>query len=152
MIKGLSFLTFILLFSHHSFCQKLELDSLINYSYKIEAANSNTALLHTGTGFIISYKDLFFLVSNYHVFTGRSSFTNSVLDSWGETPTIIFILLRSEHKPSFKKLGIPLYDCRGFRLFGIYHAAKDSLLDIAVTPLLKSNFPPGTKQYFFTRK
>lgn len=127
--------------------QKTNTDSLINYSYKIEGINNITKqYVNVGTGFIISHMGIDFLVSNYHVITGKDPSSGQKLNELTDTCTSIIVWFRSKTDIPFNKLYIQLYDSLG-RLFSIYHANKDTLLDIAVIPLPKNNLPLSTKKY-----
>ena len=122
-------------------------DNLLNYSYKIQGINDHTKqYVNAGTGFIINHNGVDFLVSNYHVFTGKDAVTGQIVNGLTDTCTSIIVWFRGQVDTPFKKLVIPLYDSIG-KLFSVYHADKEKLLDIAVMPLPRNDLPPGIKKY-----
>lgn len=135
--------------SIYSFSQNLINDSLINYSYKIQGINRITNQhVNAGTGFIIKYNYNYFIVTNYHVLTGKDPLSRLKLSNLTDTCTSIIINFRNKVDTGFKKLVMNLFDSSGTKLFSLYHGHQDSLLDIAVLPIFSEDFPPDIKEYF----
>lgn len=85
---------------------------LQNYSYSILRDNGS-GWSHQGTGFFIKYRDSFFLVTNYHVLTNRSSTGDRPLDSSNRftMPSKIFVMRKSTDNTAKGNI-IPLYDSK----------------------------------------
>ncbi len=126
MQKGFLFLSFIIL-SCHLRSQNLELVDLKNYTYSLELRKDGK-MLGYGSGFIMEKNRNFYLVTCYHVLTGKDPISNSLLPQIKESPDQVVILFRSK---TGLKVKAPYY---------LQHGNKDAFLyiphaDIAVMPL-----------------
>lgn len=138
-------LTFVYCYSE---AQLINRDSIVNYSYKIQGADIKTGkLINNGTGFIISYKDKDFLVTNYHVITGKDAITGKKIEELKDTCSLTLVFFRSLTDTPFHTLVMPLYGIDGSKNFSIYHVDKKRLFDLVVIFLPPMAYPPGIKQY-----
>lgn len=152
MLMKIYISAYLVLLSYISIAQKLTTTNLDNFSYKIQGVNTKTKQLNNaGTAFIISYKGSDFLVSNYHVFTGKDAITQNKIDELKDTCTAIILWFRSDTGSSFKKLLFQLFDTTGTKLFSIYHGNETSLLDIAILPIYKEDYPPNIRKYIISQ-
>jgi len=127
--------------------------SLKYFSYKLQGANTTTKqLVNGGTGFIFTYGEHDFLVTNYHVLTGKNVSTGKKLENLPDTCNAVIIWFRDEKVDTFKRVLVPIYDSFGVRLFSIYYADSETLFDLAVLALFPEQFPPGIKKYSITVK
>jgi Trypsin-like peptidase domain len=127
--------------------------SLKHYSYKIQGVNTNTKkLVNGGTAFIFTYMEHDFLVTNYHVLTGKNASTDQKIVGLSDTCNAVLIWFRDEKVDTVKKALIPIYDSLGERLFSIYHVDAVRLFDIAVLPLFPEQYPPAIKTYTITER
>src|SRR5215470_10709286 len=127
--------------------------SLKYFSYKLQGANTTTKqLVNGGTGFIFTYREHDFLVTNYHVLTGKNVSTGKKLENLPDTCNAVIIWFRDEKVDTFKRVLVPIYDSFGVRLFSIYYADSETLFDLAVLALFPEQFPPGIKKYSITVK
>lgn len=121
--------------------QKKSYEDLLKYSYKIQGINDSTKqYVQAGTGFIINAGGHDFLITNYHVLTGKDPISGKKISSISDTCTSIVIWVRKYNDTSFIKWKIPLYDSIG-KLFSLYHADQYRLVDIGVLTL-SSKQPP----------
>jgi hypothetical protein len=71
--------------------------SIKYFSYKLQGANVRTKqLVNGGTGFIFTYEDYDFLVTNYHVLTGKNASTGKKLENLADTCNAVIIWFRDE--------------------------------------------------------
>jgi hypothetical protein len=132
--------------SNYSIGQCLNKDSLINYSYIINGKDS-AQFFTSGTGSIVKYKERYYLVTNYHVLTGKECATNKKFPELQDTVTSISIIYQSSEKyrivfiariyPIFDKKGNPNFETAAF---------QDRRLDLSVIPI---EIPNNAKKYFF---
>jgi Trypsin-like peptidase domain len=131
MSKNINLALVLLLFSKISESQKLKLDSLVNYSYMITGESLN-GYSGSGTGFIVKYIDKYYLVTNYHVMTGKDPTTNLLMPNVVDSNAYVDIVFRSKVGPLlFHPMKYPLYSENGVRNFATYQYG-DFLVDVAV--------------------
>lgn len=103
------------------------------YLFEPLPSSTNGAGL-TGTGFVYAYKGSNYLVSNWHVFSGRNWPNIEPKDTNGSVPTnvIIFYILKTLNG----RVGItePLYDTNGVPLW-MEDSTGGTNIDVAVLPL-----------------
>jgi hypothetical protein len=71
------------------------IDPLSASSLKIEAVTITGITLSTATGFVITHNNQYFLVTNWHVVSGRNTFTNQVMHSSIATPELLHVYCHS---------------------------------------------------------
>ena len=99
-------------------------------------SNSTTGLEQTsfGTGFLYQDEaDRIWLVSNWHVFTGRRPDEPNQLLGHADSPAIISFSLKNTVTGSFQQLTFPLYDSDGKALWRQH--AEGSIFDVAALPV-----------------
>lgn len=115
--------------------RKTNIDPLSVRSLLLELrVNGNN--LSTATGFIVSYEEKHFLITNWHVLTGRNPETNKVLSKTGGIPDEIQIVHHSSRRlGEWKKVSEELYDSSGKRRWLEHPKGKD--VDVVALPLIK---------------
>lgn len=123
--------------------------------FQIELFTKETGIsMGTGTGFFCSYKDKLYLITNYHVLSGRNPFTGDTLHPSGAIPGKIefdFDIIRD--LPNNKKQHIPhkysnnLYNTKDEKLW-LEHPDLGSNCDVVAYELneeFKSQIPEGCR-------
>lgn len=138
-------------FSTQSISQNINDTNVINYSYKLQGYNKKiNSLINTGTGFILNWGHEYFLITNFHVLTGKEAATNKKMDVLTDTCTDIIIWFQNDTGTGFKKLVAKLYDSVGNKLYSLYYTNKNQILDIAVVYISPADLPPIIKKHFIT--
>lgn len=71
---------------HKTFIDPLSVQSLF-----LEQVDNNNEIIGCATGFVFEFKSKYYLITNWHVVTGRDPRTNQILDKKGRIPTSIQI-------------------------------------------------------------
>ena len=112
----------------------LRLNNLIDYSFIING-KSNTEFQTNGTGTIMNFKDKFYLITNFHVITGKDYKTNEKFPQLKDTNTAISIIFQNaDRKSKFIPIIYPLYDSKGNELFETFNF-ENQMIDISVMPI-----------------
>lgn len=112
----------------------LRFDELIDYSFIING-KSNSEFQTSGTGSILKYKDKFYLITNFHVLTGKDSKTNEKFPDLKDTNSAISIIFQNaDRKSKFIVIIYPIYNSKGEELFRTY-MFKNQIIDISVLPI-----------------
>ena len=120
-------------------------DSLLNYSYMLTQMD-NDSVIGSGTGEIIHYAEKYYLVTNFHVLTGRDAKTNSNFkDSRGTVSDIAMVFQPKDNKSAFVPMVYPIYNSEGEDNFQVLKF-NNQLIDIAVMPIV---LPDKAAHYFF---
>jgi hypothetical protein len=152
-MHGIILLVLTVFSATESTSQIIRKTSIKYFSYKLQGANFTTKqIVNGGTGFIFTYEEHDFLVTNYHVLTGKNASTGKKLENLADTCNAVIIWFRDDKIDTVKKVLVPIYDTFGVRLFSIYHADSEKLFDLAVLTLFPEQFPPGIKKYSITVK
>ncbi|HET6255150.1 MAG TPA: hypothetical protein VFE32_13810 [Puia sp.] len=118
-----------------SHAQNIKNEDLLNYSYLLTGEN-NGVFLGSGTGFIIHYIDKYFLVTNFHVLTGKLPLTNKIIPEAKDTNTSIFVIFRPVNKQTlFYPMKYLLFDTIGNRNFSMA-VFNNQILDYVVMPIV----------------
>lgn len=113
----------------------LQLDELIDYSFIING-KSNNEFQTSGTGTIMKYKDKFYLITNFHVLTGKDYKTNEKFPHLKDTNSEISIIFQNaDRKSKFIVIIYPLYNSKGDELFKTF-MFQNQIIDISVMPIV----------------
>jgi hypothetical protein len=127
------------------YCQKLKLDSLVNYSYIINGKNSKE-FLSSGTASIARYENKFFLITNFHVLTGKDYKTNKKFPELKDTNTAVSIIFQPlDRKSEFQVIIYPLFNLHNEANFETCMFQKQ-IIDISVMPI---DLPKNASKFFF---
>jgi hypothetical protein len=127
-------------------------DKLLNYSYMLSTYNDSSGnYISNATGFIVSYNQKYFLVTNYHVLTGKNSLTFEFVPTVKELASSVFVIFRpTDTGMLYYPMKYPLYQPDKSKNFGTYsYSDKVHLLDLAV---MQIEPPVGAKKYFMETK
>lgn len=115
--------------------QHLKHDSLINYSFILNGKD-DTQFLTSGTGSIIHFKTKYYLVTNFHVFSGKDALTNQKFPDQKDTNTAISVIFQpKDRKSKFVPIVYPIYSPNGTELFKKF-IFQNTIIDIAVMPIV----------------
>jgi hypothetical protein len=132
MKKIISFI-FLFLITNVS-AQNLRNESLVNFSYIVNGRDS-LGFITSGTGSIIHYIDKYYLITNYHVLTGKDYKTDKKFPALRDTNTSISIIFQpSKIGSSFVVNIYPLFDSKGKMNFETFKF-KNQIIDISVMPI-----------------
>jgi hypothetical protein len=109
-----------------------KLDSLNFISLRLVSAK-DTFSIACGTGFVVSAKDKYYLITNWHVVTGRDPITGLCMDSRGYYPNRIYIWYYGKTLDSWERRFEPLYNLDSNYLW-INHPLKNEV-DVVALPL-----------------
>lgn len=70
--------------------ERITIDPLSGRSLYLELVHGNLKL-GTATGFIIEWQQKYYLITNYHVVSGRDPNTNEIIDPYGNVPDKLLI-------------------------------------------------------------
>jgi len=113
----------------------LNKDSLINYSYIINGKDNSTWLT-SGTGSILRYHDKYYLITNYHVLTGKDYKDQKKFPELRDTNTSISIIFQPLDRASnFVVMVYPLFNSQGHENFETLKF-QDQILDLAIMPIV----------------
>lgn len=153
--------TFLLLISNIDLtAQILNVDSLVNYSYKIQGVNiestspNSKAIVHkidAGTCFIVAIEGNDFLITNYHVITGKDPYTNKKIPRLSDTCTSFLVNFRNNYDTGFSKPRFDLYTRSGHRNYPVFHYNEDTVIDITAVILPNDWYPPNINKYIITQ-
>jgi hypothetical protein len=76
--------------------QTLDKQSMDKYSCFIEGKNNRNQVLFYASGFIVTHGGMSFLVSSYHVFSGKDPSTGNLLPNISEPPTKLTVWYQSK--------------------------------------------------------
>lgn len=124
-----------LLFYINLVCAQIrDKDSLIYYSYIIHGKNKKE-FLSSGTGSILRVNKKYYLVSNYHVLTGKDHASNTKLKETADTNTSISVtFLPVKKQRPLLMMSYRLYNKNGWPNFRSYYL-NGKLLDISIMPV-----------------
>jgi hypothetical protein len=95
--------------------------------------SGNGHMLGTATGFIVKQGAEFFLVTNWHVLSGRSTYSNQPLDSNATLPDKLEVSMLTNDLTSTATLTVPLVDENGEALWIAHPSGR--AIDIAAIRL-----------------
>ncbi len=106
---------------------------------------AGTAPIGSATGFL--WRDAttsqHYLVTNYHVLSGKKPITEEILDPGGKTPTSIRVFHNSEKLGVWQSVDYPVVDTEGHPKWR-EHSTYGHKVDVV---LLAIDLPPGTKAF-----
>jgi hypothetical protein len=139
-------ISFILLLIHlNLFSQMLKKENLVNYSYIINGKD-DTGFLTVGTGSIIHYIDKYYLVTNFHVLTGKDANTNEKFHELRNTNNAISIIFQPlDRKSNFIVVVYPLFNSEGEPNFETF-IFQNHIIDLSVMPII---LPANASKFFF---
>jgi hypothetical protein len=113
----------------------LNKDSLINYSYIINGKH-NSSWQTSGTGSILHYQEKYYLITNYHVITGKDYKTQEKFPELKDTNTSISIIFQPrDQKSNFIVMVYSLFNSQGYENFETLKF-QDQILDLSVLPIV----------------
>ncbi|MES1226377.1 MAG: hypothetical protein ABUT20_63465 [Bacteroidota bacterium] len=127
----------IFLISQYSYPQDFNKKNLKYYSYILSGFNNNDPNTN-GTGFIIKYKEINYLVSNYHVFTGKK-INGEIATKTKKENTSLFVIFKPKDSSQsiFYPMRYELYNRYGEKKFSTFRSTIDGgLIDVAVMPII----------------
>ncbi|MBS1914934.1 MAG: trypsin-like peptidase domain-containing protein [Bacteroidetes bacterium] len=139
------FILFSILIPSICLCQNLKESDLKKYSYVLLLVdtpyNANDSFM-SGTGFILRYKDSNYLVTNYHILTGKESVTDkyNFVNGKPVVPRKVIVLFKIKNTREFFQAVFSLYDKNGIPLYKtlppVFQSRHD---DVAIMPFNFSN-------------
>jgi hypothetical protein len=129
---------FILLFSPcFLFSQNIKEVDLQNYCHYILGISGRDTLVNA-SGFIVHSKLNYFLVTNYHVLSGKDLKTNSLDPNIRVSPRTIAVRFRGRSNEKWTTVNYPLFDASGKAAYFILPQMADSkYFDLAILPIKK---------------
>lgn len=100
--------------------------------YLIQVKGDQT--LGMATGFVVQKGDKYYLITNWHVVSGRHPKTNQVKDPAGRTPDALLIWHHSKQLGSWLRKKENLYDEKGTKRW-LEHKEKAKDIDVVALPL-----------------
>lgn len=100
--------------------------------YVIQAKGDQN--LGMATGFVVQKGDKYYLITNWHVVSGRNPKTNQVMDPTGLTPDALLIWHNGKQLGSWSRKKEALYDEKGTRRW-LEHKEKGRDVDVVALPL-----------------
>lgn len=96
--------------------------------------------LQTATSFFFQFKDQAYLISNWHIFSGRSRLTGQAFHKAGVVPNRLKICFRTQEGLFKTYVDIPLYDSDGEAIW-LQHPAHGQNVDIGAIKVEIPTFP-----------
>ncbi len=113
--------------SNSSFIDPLSVQSLF-----IEQVDAKNEIFGCATGFVFEYNSKYYLITNWHVVTGRDPSNNQIIDKQGRIPTSLQIWHNAEKIGAWESRIEPLYEKKK-KLWIEHPKGKD--VDVVALPL-----------------
>lgn len=130
------------------YTQNLFSKDLKKYSYLLAAVKTGSKDSVLGTGFIISYKNQNYLVTNYHILSGRNAITSEILNPNGFPPNELTIWFHSK-KNKLIPANYLLIDNLKKAIYFTLQIDYPIYIDIAILPI---NLPNNVSAYIIKKE
>jgi hypothetical protein len=123
---------------------------LKNYPLMISSF-ADTLYTGSGTGFLVRYNGQFYLVSNFHVFTGLYPLDNTPVEKGkpGNTDIVVVFLPKEKGNLIYHPMKFKLYGDNGIKNYNIVGIDSVRKMDLAIMPIA---VPEGVLLYYFDEK